>query len=127
MTIIDGYPSFDDDQFREAVESELRHVRSLGASRNLVLATSNLGAFEALLIILSHQETGLPVYRALDGIRSTYASKSGVLKRLRLLRDAGLIEARTGDKRKSEVLLCASKELVEELGPILVAKYQGGL
>ncbi|WP_439140389.1 winged helix-turn-helix domain-containing protein [Roseicyclus sp.] len=113
----------DDDRLREVVNRELDFVRSVGTDRNLILATSNQGAFEALLMLMLEHEEGLPVYRTLEQVRSRYASQSGIIKRLRVLREAGLIEARPG-RKGSEVYLAPSREIIESLGPLLDQKFR---
>ena len=110
-------------RLREVVNRELDFVRSVGTDRNLILATSNQGAFEALLMLMLDHEEGLPVYRTLEQVRSRYASQSGIIKRLRVLREAGLIEARPG-RKGSEVYLAPSREIIESLGPLLAQKFR---
>jgi len=39
---------------QEAVAAELAYLRQLGANENLAFASANLGAFEALLIIIQN-------------------------------------------------------------------------
>lgn len=110
-------------RLREVVNRELDFVRSVGTDRNLILATSNQGAFEALLMLMLEHEEGLPVYRTLEQVRSRYASQSGIIKRLRVLREAGLIEARPG-RKGSEVYLAPSREIIESLGSLLDQKFR---
>jgi predicted transcriptional regulator len=64
----------------------------------------------------------LPVYQTLEQIQSRYASQSGIIKRLRVLRDAGLIETKPG-RKGSEVCLAPSQKILDELGPLLEQKY----
>lgn len=110
---------------RDVVNRELDFVRRVGTDKNLILATSNLGAFEALLMLMLEHEEGLPVYRTLEQVKSRYASQSGIIKRFRVLRDAGLIEARPG-RKGSEVYLAPSREIMDLLGPLLQRKYHIG-
>ena len=111
------------DVLHNVLHRELDFVRRIGTEKNLILATSNLGAFEALLMLMLHHEEGMPVYRTLEQVKSRYTSQSGIIKRFRMLRDAGLIEARPG-RKGSEVYLAPSQELMESLVPILERKYQ---
>lgn len=106
--------------FRIAANAELDHIRSLG-SKNLMLATANLGAYEALLCILSSGEPGMPVYQVVTNVKSSFSSQSGILVRLKIMRQAGLIEEFSGPK-KSQVCLAASQKLMRELGPLLVKR-----
>jgi predicted transcriptional regulator len=106
----------------DVITRELDFIRGVGTSRNLLLATSNQGAFEALLMLMLEQEDGLPVYRTLEQIQSRYASQSGIIKRLRMLREAGLIETKPG-RKGSEVCLAPSKEIMAELRPFFDRKY----
>jgi hypothetical protein len=109
--------------FGEATAAELRHIRSLGSSNTLVMATENLGGYEALLMLLCNQGVGMPVYDVVSGVQSRYASQSGLLKRLGVMRKAGLIVDGPG-RKKSQVCLYASEPLVEELGPILLQNHR---
>lgn len=106
----------------DVINRELDFIRGVGTNRNLLLATSNQGAFEALLMLMLEQEDGLPVYRTLEQVQSRYASQSGIIKRLRMLRDAGLIETKPG-RKGSEVCLAPSQEIIAELYPFLERKY----
>lgn len=106
----------------DVITRELDFIRGVGTSRNLLLATSNQGAFEALLMLMREHEAGLPVYQTLEQIQSRYASQSGIIKRLRMLRDEGLIEARPG-RKGSEVCLAPSKKIMAELRPFFDRKY----
>jgi hypothetical protein len=108
-----------------AAKSEIEYIRSLGSSRNLILASANLGAYEALLHILSFGDRGAPVYQAVTNVQSRYSSQSGVLSRLRMMRQLGLIEDRPGVK-KSQVCLVPSETLLNELVPILLKRHGGG-
>ena len=71
---------------------EIAYLQYLGSKRSLILAASNLGAYEAVLHILQCDDDGLPVYQALEKVQSRFCSKSGLLKRLRVLRNEGLLE-----------------------------------
>lgn len=112
----------DSSHLKGFVTKELNFIRNVGTRKNLLLATSNQGAFEALLMLMLESEDGLPIYRTLEKIQSRYASQSGIIKRLRILRDAGLIEARPG-RKGSEVCLAPSNEIIAELLPLLEQKY----
>lgn len=110
---------------RKAVCAELQHIRSLGSSDNLVLSAANLGAYEALLIILSGDDSGVPVYQAVTNVRSRFSSQAGVISRIRAMRAVGLLEDRPGLK-KSQVCLVPSEQLLREIGPILLARHRCG-
>ena len=109
----------DPEILRRAANEELAYVRRLGGDEDLILASANLGAYEALLLLLSTQEAGTPVYQVVTGVQTRYASQSGVISRLRSLRERGLIEERPGRKR-SQVCLVPSERLVQKLGPVLL-------
>lgn len=112
----------DIDNLKFAASSEIEYLRSLGTNTDLLLATGNLGAYEALLYILTCEEDGSPVYEILSNVKSRYSSQSGILNRLRAMRQLGMLEERTG-RKKSQVLLVPSEKLMQELGPILLKKY----
>ena len=48
-----------------AATAEMNYVRDLGASPNLLLASGNLGAYEALLYIMTSGDAGVPVYEVI--------------------------------------------------------------
>lgn len=104
---------------REAAFTELEHVRALGADNDLVLLTANLGGYECVLNLLASGESGVPVYQLISSVKSRYASHAGLISRIRMLRERGLLEERVG-KKKSQVLLAPSKSLIDQLGPILI-------
>jgi hypothetical protein len=121
----DDYTDIESACLRQATLSEIEYLRNLGTNTDLVLATANLGAYEALLYILSCEENGSPVYEVLSNVKSRYSSQSGILNRLRAMRQLGMIEERTG-RKKSQVVLAPSDKLIRELGPILLRKYDRG-
>lgn len=121
----DDYTDIESACLRHATLSEIEYLRNLGTNSDLVLATANLGAYEALLYILSCEENGSPVYEVLSNVKSRYSSQSGILNRLRAMRQLGMIEERTG-RKKSQVVLAPSDKLIRELGPILLRKYNRG-
>jgi len=121
----DDYTDIESACLRHATLSEIEYLRNLGTNSDLVLATANLGAYEALLYILSCEENGSPVYEVLSNVKSRYSSQSGILNRLRAMRQLGMIEERTG-RKKSQVVLAPSDKLIRELGPILLRKYDRG-
>ena len=82
----------------DVITRELEFIRNVGTRKNLLMATSNQGAYEAFLMLMLARQDGFPVYQTLEQIQSRYASQSGIIKRLRMLRDAGLIEAKPGRK-----------------------------
>ena len=107
-----------------AAAAELDHIRRLGSYPDLILATANLGAYEATLQLILAGEEGLPVYKLVTCIQSRYASQSGIIARLRAMRDRGLIEDRPGPK-KSQVCLAPSEQFLSQLGPILTRRMIG--
>lgn len=110
--------------FQAAARSELDFIRALGSSNNLVLATANLGAYEALLFMLAAGDSGAPVYQAVTNVKSRYSSQSGIITRLRAMRQLGLIDELPGPK-KSQVCLTPSHKLLCELGPLLLKRHAG--
>lgn len=106
---------------RQAAVDEMDYIRTMGANRDLILCSTNLGAFEALLQILEAGPSGLPVYTAVENVQSRYSSASGIVGRLRMLRAEGLLEERNG-KKKSQVCLVPSERLLNQLGPVLLAR-----
>ena len=116
--------NFEAQLFNEAVNAELSYIRQLGSNDNLILASANLGAYEALLIILSGGEAGVPVYQAVTSVRSRFSSQAGIISRIRLMRQAGLLVEKPGVK-KSQVCLAPSEQLLQKLEPILRNKYYG--
>lgn len=108
----------------DAAAEELDFVRSLGSNRDLMLASANQGAWEALLIVLSAGESGIPVYQAVEAVESSYSSRSGIVGRMRAMRASGLLDERSGKKR-SQVCLVPSPRLIRQLGPVLTRKYEG--
>jgi hypothetical protein len=111
---------------QEAIDSELGHIRQLGANENLVFASSNLGAYEALLTIIQNGERGLPVYQAVGNVRTRFSGSAGVINRLQAMRRLGLLEEKSGAK-KSQVCLVPSERLLRDLFPVLGARHHGGL
>lgn len=107
-----------------AAVAELNHIHRLGSDPDLILATANLGAYEALLRLIAAGEGGMPVYKVVTSVQSRYASQAGIITRLRAMRDRGLIEDLPGEK-KSQVNLVPSKDLLQRLGPILTRRIGG--
>ncbi len=106
-----------------AIATELNHIRQLGSKRSLVLASSNLGAYEALLMVLREFDEGLSVTRAIEGVQSRFCSQSGLSKRLKVLRNEGLIEGRVG-RKGSEVRLTVSQALREDLISVILGRHE---
>lgn len=104
------------------MERELEWIRALGSSRDLVLAASNLGALEIVLTILMNNEDGMTVHNAASAVQSPFCSYSGALKRISLLRGAGVLVAGPGRKR-SEVRLRVSDRFADELLGVLERRY----
>ena len=111
---------------QEAVTAELAYLRQLGANENLAFASSNLGAFEALLIIMQNSEHGMPVYQAVASVRTPFSGPAGIINRLKALRSLGLLEEKSGTK-KSQICLIPSEKLMRDLYPVLAARHYGGL
>lgn len=111
---------------QQAVNAELTFLRQLGANENLAFASSNLGAFEALLIIFQNSERGLPVYQAVSKVRTPFSGPAGIINRLKTMRRLGLLDEKPGAK-KSEVCLVPSEKLMRDIYPVLAAKHYGGL
>lgn len=101
-----------------AVDSELDFIKRIGASSDLVFAFSNLGAYEALLIILKNREQGVPVHEAVARTSKTFSGPAGILNRLSACRRLGLLEETSG-KKKSQVCLVPSRKLLLEIEPII--------
>lgn len=101
-------------QNKYVLQHELDWVRTLGASRNLVLVASNLGAMEIVLTSLMNNDKGMTVSSAASAVQTPFCSHSGALKRIALLREAGLLVAGPGRKR-SEVTLRVSEAFAQEL------------
>ena len=111
---------------RAAVRAEIHHIRKLGSNKDLILASSNLGAYEALLIILGVEEDGIPVYEAISTVQSGFSTQACLINRIGLMRKAGLIMDKPG-KKKSQVCLVPSEKLLQELGSILAARHGNAL
>ena len=109
-------------KFQTLISAELNFIRSMGSKTDLILMASNMAAYEVVLMLLSNPIDGIPVYTAISKAESNYSSQSGILKRLKLMRDAGLIETAPG-KKGSEVCLVPSAKLLDEYVPLLADKY----
>lgn len=112
--------------FQQAVNAELAYLKQLGANENLAFASSNLGAFEALLIIIQSGEHGLPVYQAVANVRTPFSGPAGIINRLKTMRRLGLLDEKPGAK-KSQVCLVPSEKLMRDIYPVLVTRHYGGL
>lgn len=108
--------------FRNALDAELEYILGLGLNENLTMATANLGAYEAILNIIRAGNNGLPVYKAVTSVKTRYSTQSGILARLKSMRQLGLIEERQGCKR-SQICLIPSQTLLTDLTPILLKKH----
>lgn len=122
----DNFRMFGNKMNEEAVAAELTHIRRLGGNENLVLAASNLGAYEALLLILQNGELGTPVYQAVANVRTPFSGPAGIINRLKALRRLGLLEEKVGAKR-SQVCLAPSERLLRDIYPVLSARHYGSL
>ena len=109
-------------QYQSLVSAELNFIRSMGSKNNLVLMSSNMAAYEVFLLLLSSPIDGVPVYTAISKSESNHSSQSGILKRIKMMRDAGLIEAVPG-KKGSEVCLIPSAKLLGDYVPLLIDKF----
>ncbi len=113
---------FDVQALNLAAQAELTYIRKLGSNKDLIVVSSNLGAYEALLIILCANETGVPVYEAVTNVTSRFSTQAGIINRINVMRKSGLLDERPGPK-KSQVCLVPSPKLLSDLGPILCDRY----
>ena len=113
----------DDLWLRNAAQDELSYIRALGKDPELILATANLGGYEAILQLIA-SGSAMPVYELIAGVQSRYASHSGIISRIKAMRDRGLLEASQGPK-KSQVCLAPSQALLAQLRPILMSRSIG--
>jgi hypothetical protein len=67
---------------------------------------------------------GTPVYQVITNVKTRYTSQSGILNRLRAMRELGLIEELQGPKR-SQVCLAPSSKLIKALAPVLLERQRG--
>ncbi len=109
----------------DIVDAELAYVRLLGANGNLAFASSNLSAYEALLVIVNSGEKGIPVYQAVASVRTPFSGQAGVINRLRAMRSLGLLEEQKGSK-KSQVCLVPSEQLLQDLHSVLSLRHSSG-
>jgi hypothetical protein len=126
MEMAEDFRASGNQLIQEAVAAELAYLRQLGANENLAFASANLGAFEALLIIIQNGEHGLPVYQAVANVRTPFSGPAGIINRLKTLRSLGLLEEVSGAK-KSQVCLVPSEKLMRDIYPVLAARHYGGL
>lgn len=110
------------ENLQDAAREELRYLRALGSSNDLLLATANLGGYEAVLQLIASEASGVPVHELVASIQTKYATTAGVLARLRAMRDRGILESAPG-RKKSQVCLVPSQGLLGQLGPILVDRH----
>ena len=115
---------FDASMLADAAIAEIEYLRELGSEPDLILAAANLGGYEAVLQLIAAGEQGVPVYQLVTNIQSRFTSQSGVIARIRAMRDRGLIQERSG-RKKSQVYLVPSGDLREQLGPILTKRHKG--
>ena len=107
----------------DAVNSELEYIRSLSRSKVLSQLGTNLGVIEAVLIIIQAGEEGVSLSSVLERLESSFVTESVIIKRLRVLRELGIIDERVGIKRSS-VSLFSSKCLLDEFGQLLLGKLE---
>lgn len=112
---------FDMQQLREAAGVELSYIRALGSDDDLTFAAANLGTYEALLFLLSKGGEPTPLYQIVTNVQSRFSSQSGIITRIRTMRELGLLEERAGIK-KSQVCLVPSDKFLSNIGSVLVAK-----
>ena len=110
---------------RDSVNAELMHIRQLGANESIAFAAANLGAYEALLVTILSGEKGIPVYQAVANVRTPFSGPAGIVNRLKLMRDLGILEERPGIK-KSQVCLVASEKFQQQFHSVLSSRYSGG-
>ena len=110
--------------FSNAVDAELSYLRKISASDNLLFAYRNLGAFEALLHIIKCGEGGIPVYQAVGSVSTAFTGQAGIINRLRIMRQLGMLDEKSG-KKKSQVCLAPTEKLLQEIVPILCDRYRG--
>ncbi|MFT7493501.1 MAG: hypothetical protein ACI9RO_000947 [Alteromonas macleodii] len=122
LGVEDGANKLSYNQYQDCVAAELKFIRSMGSKTNLTLMASNMAAYEVVLMLLSNPVDGIPVYKAILNAESNYSSQSGILKRIKLMRDAGLIETTPG-KKASEVCLVPSAKLLADYVPLLTDKH----
>jgi hypothetical protein len=106
------------DERRRVIEAEIQYLQSLGSDPKLMLASANLGGYEAVLRLIASGGRGVPVYQLVTGIKSRFASQAGLISRLRMMRDHGLLVDAQGEKR-SQVVLHPSDELRERILDVL--------
>jgi capsular polysaccharide export protein len=126
MAMAEDFGASGNQLIQAAVNAELAYLRQLGANENLAFASANLGAFEALLIIIQNGEHGLPVYQAVANVRTPFSGPAGIINRLKTLRRLGLLEEKPGAK-KSEVCLAPSEKLIRDICPVLFVGHYCGL
>ena len=122
--MVDEGKSLGDDDLRAAVLAELDHLRRLGADEGLALVTSNLSAYEAVLLVMLGGDAGVPIYQAVTSVQSRYSSQAGVLSKIKAMRSAGLLDEKPGAK-KSQVCLSVSEGVMAAITPILLDKHGG--
>lgn len=113
---------FDTSFLADAAFAEVAYLRELGSEPDLMLAAANLGGYEALLLLIAAGEKGVPVYELITSIQSRFTSQSGVVARVRAMRDRGLIQEQPG-RKKSQVYLVPSDGIRERLGSILTERH----
>ena len=123
----DHIPSVNSDSLHTNIQGlaaqELEHIKRLGSDDILRFLSSNLGAYEAVLYIISKNIGGVPIYEMATNVRCRFASQSGILSRIKTMREMGLLEDRAGTK-KSQVLLAPSEDLLVALGQVLSARNE---
>jgi hypothetical protein len=115
--------NFSFQQYKKCISIELKFVKSMVSQRDLYLIGSNIAAYEIVLLLLKNPIEGIPVYKAISQSGSNNSSQSGTLKKIKLLRDAGLIDAVSG-RKGSEVCLVPSEKLMRTFFPLLIDKYK---
>lgn len=108
-------------RIKEAARLEMTYIQALGSDDDLTFAAANLGTYEALLFLLSRGGEPTPLYQIVTNVQSRFSSQSGIITRIRTMRELGLLEERAGVK-KSQVCLVPSDSFLSNLGSVLVAK-----
>jgi hypothetical protein len=90
---------FDSELFIAAAQAEIDYIRRLGSKNDLMMAASNLGAYEALLIVLCSGADGVPVHHAIGQVQSRFSTPSCIIKRIGMMRQQGLILEKSGAKK----------------------------
>ena len=114
----------DSQDFKARLSAELAHIRRLGNSQNLAFVASNLSAYEAVLITVLSGEEGMPVYSAIENVQTPFSGPAGIVKRIKAMRELGLLDTKPG-KKKSQVCLMPSEPLLQDFQSVFSSRYNG--